>query len=129
MLLYNWRVILKTSSGKAKDIVDIVDSMMWGHIPRNSHLYKYNFIDFSGLSFLYNAYELIRNRQFYTDLEIANYIGLASYRSLAEYKLSGIKTLDMSLSPMDHAQIKNNRLLRVEDEKVIFKYEDYTKEN
>lgn len=92
-------------------------------------IYKYQGMDFSGYSFLRNPDQLLANRQKWTDKEIAEYIGLASYRNLGEYLISRKLTLDLTLSPMGFDFINKNRLLRVDGEDIHFLYEDYTGDN
>lgn len=104
--------------------------MLSTSIPRNRRdpLYKYYFIDFSGSSFLAHPDKLIVNRHKWSDTEIANYLGLASFRNLGEYKATGKVTLDLDHCPMSRDALNRNRLLRIEDDQIHFRYEDY-KEN
>ncbi len=94
-------------------------------LPRNVYdpLYKYYYDDFTGKSFLINPYELLAEAHRYTPKEVAQYIGLASFRNYAHYCVSKDTTLDLFHSPVSEDTIKQNRLLHIEDEKVHFLYE------
>lgn len=134
MLLYDWKKILNKSSKSSKEVVRILDTLVRlkvnpDVIPRNrwDPLYKYYYEDFSGHSFLLDPYSLIAYKYKWTDKEIADYIGLASFRNLGMYKAFGTKTLDISLSPLTADNINKNRLLHIESNNIHFLYEDYTR--
>jgi hypothetical protein len=99
-------------------------------MPRNKYdpVYQYYYTDFSGDSFLVNPHALLTNRNKWRDKEIADYIGLASFRNTGEYLATGKITLDLSHSPMGQDAINNNRLLRTVRNEIHFLYEDYTGE-
>jgi hypothetical protein len=130
MLFYNWRKIFRVSGGSSKRILLILESMLQKTIPKNRFdpIYRYYYMDFEGPSFLVNPTDLLKFRHKYKDKEIADYIGLASFRNLAEYQISGKTTLDLSHSPLGKDAINNNRLLRIVDNEIHFLYEDYTGE-
>ena len=130
MLYYNWRKIFITSGGSSKRILLILESMLKTTMPRNRFdpLYRYYYMDFTGHSYLLNPQSLLRFRHKYRDKEIADYIGLASFRNLGEYKVSGKITLDLPHCPLGEDAINKNRLLRIENDQVHFLYEDYTGE-
>lgn len=130
ILLYNWKKILKYSGGSSKRIILILRAMTQTALPRNKYdpLYKYYYTDFSGDSFLVNPHALLTNRNKWRDKEIADYIGLASFRNTGEYLATGKITLDLSHSPMGQDAINNNRLLRTVRNEIHFLYEDYTGE-
>ena len=99
-------------------------------LPRNKYdpVYHYYYTDFSGDSFLVNPHALLVNRNKWKDKEIADYIGLASFRNTGEYLATGKITLDLSHSPMGQDALNNNRLLRIDRGEIHFLYEDYTQE-
>lgn len=74
-----------------------------------------------------NPHELINNSFRYTPKEVAQYIGLASFRSYNDYRLTNDSSLDLLHSPMNEDAIKQNRLLRIKDGRVHFLYEEDTK--
>ena len=130
MLLYNWKKILKYSGGSSKRIILILRAMTQTALPRNKYdpLYKYYYTDFSGSSFLVNPGYLLTYQYKWRDKEIADYIGLASFRNTGEYLATGKITLDLSHSPLGQDAINNNRLLRIDRGEIHFLYEDYTGE-
>ena len=91
MLLYDWKKICKKAGKSSKRVITILESMLTTSMPRNRFdpLYRYIYDDFSGHSFLANAEPLLFYRYKWKDKEIADYIGLASFRSLGEYKATG----------------------------------------
>jgi hypothetical protein len=104
--------------------------MLQRELPRHVYdpVYKYYYIDFSGKSFLANPDLLLYNRYKWRDKELADYIGLASFRNTGEYLATKKVTLDLAHSPLGQDAINNNRLLRIDRGEIHFLYEDYTKE-
>lgn len=131
MMLYDWKKILKYSGGSSKRILTILQAMTQRSLPKNRYdpVYKYYYIDFSGPSFLVNPEYLLTYRYKWKDKEIADYIGLASFRNTGEYLASGKLTLDLPHSPVGKDALTKNRLLRIDRNEIHFLYEDYTKEN
>lgn len=130
MLLYNWKKVFKYSGGSSKRILLILKAMTQIGLPRNKYdpVYKYYYTDFSGDSFLVNPEYLLMYRHKWKDKELADYIGLASFRNTGEYLATGKITLDLSHSPLGQDAINKNRLLRIEGKNIHFYYEDYTQE-
>lgn len=130
MLLYNWKKILRQSGGSSKRILTILKAMTQRELPRNVYdpVYKYYYTDFSGNSFLVNPNALLINKYKWRDKELADYIGLASFRSTGDYLATGKITLDLAHSPMGQDAINKNRLLRIDRGEIHFLYEDYTKQ-
>ena len=100
-------------------------------LPRNRYdpVYQYYYKDFKGSSFLANPHALLVYRHKWRDKELADYIGLASFRNVGEYLATGKLTLDLSHSPIGKDAINNNRLLRIDRNEIHFLYEDYTGEH
>ena len=130
MLLYSWKKILKQSGGSCRRILTILKAMTQRELPRHVYdpVYKYYYMDFSGNSFLANPDALLVHRYEWKEKELADYIGLASFRSTGEYLATGKVTLDLSHSPLGQDAINNNRLLRIDRGEIHFLYEDYTGE-
>lgn len=130
MLLYSWKKILRQSGGSSKRILTILKAMTQRELPRHVYdpVYKYYYMDFSGNSFLVNPGRLLIHRYEWRDKELADYIGLASFRNTGEYLATGKVTLDLSHSPLGQDAINKNRLLRIDRGEIHFLYEDYTKE-
>lgn len=74
-----------------------------------------------------NPHELINYSFKWKPKEVAQYIGLASFRSYSEYSVTGDKSLDLFHSPVDQDIIQQNRLLRIVDDRVYFYYEEDAK--
>lgn len=128
MLLYSWKKISKKAGRSSKRVILILESMIKPSLPYNRFdpTYQYYFEDFSGSSFLVNPHYLVDFRYKWRDKEIADYIGLASFRNLGEYLVTKDTTLDLDLSPLTLDSINKNRLLHVKDNRIHFLYEDYT---
>jgi hypothetical protein len=69
-------------------------------------------------------HDLTNNYFRYTAKEVAQYIGLASFRNYGYYQITGDTTLDLFHSPMDQDTINQNRLLSIVDNRVHFYYEE-----
>lgn len=132
MLFFDWKKIHRQSGNSSKRIVSILDVIVRKNdnrtIARNKYdpMWRYGSMDFSGTSYLIHPHPLLQYRYKWKDKEIADYIGLASFRNFAEYKVTGESTLDLVLCPLGQDAINKNRLLRIEKDKIHFLYEDYT---
>ena len=131
MLLYDWKKISRKAGRSSKRILTILEAMLATNIPRNRFdpIYPYYYEDFSGHSFLVNPELLLQFRYKWKDKELADYIGLASFRNLGEYLVNEDITLNLDLSPLTETTINNNRLLRIKNNRIHFLYEDYTGEH
>lgn len=130
IILYDWKKIAKASRNNPKRVVLALRTMI-GEVPRNRFdpLYYFYCKDFSGSSFLVNPRELLANDYFYKPVEIAEYVALASYRNYSLYAAFGETSLDLLHSPVGQDIIIKNRLLSIKDDKILFRYEEVTKEN
>lgn len=126
MIRYSIRRILIKAGRSSIRIVDAFKAACSSETARNRYdpQWKYRFTDFSGQSFMCNPQELFYNAFRYTHKEVAQYIILASYRSFANYSLTGDKALNLLHSPVPEVTIKQNRLLRILDNKIYFYYEE-----
>jgi hypothetical protein len=124
-LFYDWRKIYRKTGGSSKHIILVLRAMNMNHLPRNLYdpLYKYYYDDFSGKSFLIQPTLLLDEAFRYRNKEVAEYIGLASFRNYAHYSITKDATLDLLHSPVSEDTINSNRLLRIQDGRVLFKYE------
>ena len=59
----------------------------------------------------------------FSDKEVAEYVGVASFRSYPMYLQTKDSTLDLLYLPISEDIIKANRLLEIKDGKVHFRYE------
>ena len=126
MLFYSLRKIQKKTGNSAKRILLAFRAHASSSLPKSRFdpLYAYHQVDFSGDSFMLNPHELITYAFKWTPKEVAEYIGLASFRSYGEYTVTGDKSLDLFHSPVDQDIIKQNRLLRIVGNRIYFYYEE-----
>lgn len=127
MVFYNWRRVYALTKGSTFKIFDVIEYLTYRVPPRNklSRHYWVSQHDWHGESFLLNPRDLLEQGQLITTKrDIAEYIGLASLRNYAEYKVFGDPTLDFLACSGKEDIIQRNRLLRVENGKVHFLYED-----
>lgn len=127
MILYSWKKVFKNSKGNSKEILRRIYYITYRPIPKNREdpLYEISRINWYGESFLVNPEGLFRlKKSEYNFKELAEYVGLASLRSYAEYKANKTTTLDLIKSPLSQDALNNNRLLEVVGNKIHFLLED-----
>ena len=73
---------------------------------------------------LLNAEDLLTKGRTYSDKEVCEYAGVASFRNYHEYKQSGDTTLDLLYLPVSEDIINNNRLLELRGDKIHFLFEE-----
>ena len=81
-----------------------------------------------GDSFLVNPEELLREAKKYGYMSASLYIMVASYRNYLYYKKTGRTSLELIHLPFVEEIINKNRLLRMKDGVIHFKFEDNAKE-
>ena len=125
MIKYNWEKILEITEGDAGSIILIVHMLAYPRVPYNFRdpTYKYYGQSFEGLSYLLNPKKLLKHRKSYSNREIAEYVGVASYRNIHDYNETGETTLPLINLPMLAEIFENNRLLHFKDGMVHFEYE------
>ncbi len=130
MLLFDWKKVFDTAAGSIYNCNLIMEMLIKGKIPKNKYdpIYKFSQKNFSGASFLVHPEFLLYNSHKYDQKEICMYYALASLRSLSEYHASQKTTLDSLHCPVDLDDIKDNRLLIVDEENITFIYEEVTLE-
>ena len=126
MLFYSLKKIMNITGGSSKRILLAFKAHASSRLPKNRFdpLYFYHQKDFSGESFMINPHDLITYAFRWKPKEVAQYIGLASFRSYSDYSVTGDKTLDLFHSPVDQDTIQQNRLLRIVGDRVHFYYEE-----
>jgi len=130
MILYNWKKILKETNGKVGDIVAVLYILTYKKEPpinRKDRRFKFWQKSFHGDSFLVNPEPLLIQRTRYSDVEIAQYAGIASLRNVFEYRSKKDTTLDLLVYTGKQDILTKNRLLRVENGRIHFKFEEVTK--
>ena len=125
MVRYDWKKILKVTKGSIVDILLVVHTLTYNLTPKNYRdpLYKYWNKDWSGNSFLITPEAIFEKRPQFSDREWAEYIAVASYRNLNSYNENRKTTLDLLHNPVPEIIIKNNRLLKIEDGVIHFRFE------
>ena len=128
ILRYSWKKIQREAGRSSKRIYLCLYSMI-SNTPKNRYdpMYRLKQKDFTGSSYLLNPHELLVWGLEYSFKEIADYIGLASFRKYSEYLTTNDAGLDILHSPLSEAQIKQNRLLSIENGRIRFKYEEVTR--
>lgn len=122
MIQFDWSKIRKDSGGTDKGVILAISALTYPtampsqrQLWDNPKFYK----DYYGISFLLNPEELLSKKYELPNNVLVEYIALASYRSLADYYLTGNKALDIRVAPFIP---KNNQLLTINNA-VHFKYE------
>ena len=130
MLFYNWEKILRESKGNVSDILTILNILTYKLPPVNRYDRKFKFWtkSFHGDSFLINPKPIFIQRRRYSDSELVQYAGIASLRNYFEYQKTKDTTLDLLHFTGNEDSIKNNRLLRIENDRIHFLFEEITLE-
>ncbi len=116
---YSWPRIKKYSGNKVQTIRTIFESIL--DIPRPAvGRLKYDEIDFSGDSYLLNAFGLYDAFRYGNQVDAANYLMLASYRNYAEYQVTGDTTLPLKYINIPTERLKQNSLITIRDNNIHF---------
>ena len=126
MLLFDWNKIVKISKGNVNDIIQILRIITYKIQPKNYYdkTFKFYQYRFGGKSFLLNPKELLEVGRACSDREVAEYAGVASFRNYYGYNKTKDTTLDLILCKVSEETINKNRLLKIEDGKIHFLYEE-----
>ena len=126
MIKYDMEKIMRISDGDPTSILTVIHILTYNRIPSSNKdpIYKYYGKSYLGNSFLANPKQLLAERKNYSNLEAANYVVVASYRNYQEYKRTGDTTLQLLHFPLLEEIINENRLLRIENGVIHFKFED-----
>lgn len=129
MITYNWLKVMRHSSGAPTSILNIMAYITFRPLPKNdfdTNNLKFSQVDWNGDSFLLNPAAVIYNRSRVNEKHLANYVALASFRSLAEYKVTGRKTLSVQECPVSVESLNNNPLLSIQNGEIYFCWEETT---
>jgi hypothetical protein len=126
MLLFDWNKIMRASKGNVGDIIQILRIITYKIQPKNYYdktfkFYKYKF---GGSSYILNPKDLLERGRAYSDREVVEYAGVASFRNYHNYVNTKDTTLDFLMSPISEGIINNNRLLELKDGRVHFMFEE-----
>ena len=135
MLLFNWKKVFNFANAEPYGCYQIIKMMTYKEVPVNKYdpIYKFYGHNFHGDSFLVHPESLIYNAYKYYWREIGVYLSLASARNMADYVATGDTTMNLyktNLGDIVLESIKDNRLLRLEDEIILhFLYEEVPDHN
>lgn len=126
MVLFDFPSLLLATKGDQTEMLVALEAFAFPNkaISQYSQLRKREYIGKVkiGTSFLINAYDLLAYDHA-QEWEKTHYLVLASLRSLPDYTLLGITSLDFKLSPISKEYIEINKLLTITNNTVNFKYE------
>lgn len=130
MLLYDWNKIFEVADGNTFTIFIILKMITARLVPENKYdpIFELSKKNFVGESFLVHPDILLFNSYKHEYREIAQYLALASLRPLGDYKATGKIDLDIYRVDIDYELIKDNSLLRIEEDIIHFIYEEVPKE-
>ena len=126
MIYFDWKKILEATNGNVGDIITIMRIITFRITPKNYYDKTFKFYEknFHGSSFLVNPKDLLEKGRAFSDKEVAEYVGVASFRKSYEYAKTKDTTLDLIFCQVSEDTINQNRLLEIRDGKVHFKYEE-----
>tara|TARA_E500000331_G_C17081695_1_gene637202 strand:- start:321 stop:707 length:387 start_codon:yes stop_codon:yes gene_type:complete len=126
MIYFDWKKILEASNGNVANIITIMRIITFKITPKNYYDKTFKFYEknFHGSSFLLNPKDLLEKGRAFSDKEVAEYVGVASFRNPYEYVKTKDTTLDLIFCQVSEDIITKNRLLDIRDGKIHFKYEE-----
>jgi len=126
MIYFDWKKILEASNGNVANIITIMRIITFKITPKNYYDKTFKFYEknFHGSSFLLNPKDLLEKGRAFSDKEVAEYVGVASFRNSYEYAKTKDTTLDLIFCQVSEDIITKNRLLDIRDGKIHFKYEE-----
>lgn len=126
MLLFNWNEILKRSKGSILDTITILRIITFKLTPKNYNDRVFKFYEhyYGGQSFLLNPEKLLDVGRSYSDKEVVEYAGVASFRNYFEYQQTKDSTLDLLMLPISEDIITKNRLLDIKNGRIHFMFEE-----
>ena len=126
MIYFDWKKILEATNGNVANIITIMRIITFKITPKNYYDKTFKFYEknFHGSSFLLNPKDLLEKGRAFSDKEVAEYVGVASFRNSYEYVKTKDTTLDLIFCQVSEDTINQNRLLEIRDGKVHFKYEE-----
>ena len=126
MIYFDWKKILEASHGNVGDIITILRILTYKMTPKNYYDKTFKFYEksFHGSSYLVNPVALLEKGRAFSDKEVAEYVGVASFRNSFEYAKTKDTTLDLIYCQVSENIINQNRLLEIRDGIIHFKYEE-----
>ena len=125
MLLYNWDKVMSVSNGNISNIIAILRMITYKKLPTNYYdpTFKFQRYKFGGSSFLINPIDLLETGRQFSDREVVEYAGVASFRSYHYFKETKDTTLDLLHCKVSQDIINNNRLLDIGANRIHFMFE------
>ena len=126
MITYDWKTVWMRSEGSSAKILDIIDYLAFRPIPENIYdpVIQFTEVDWSGISYIINPKPILEYRIRRYEKELAEYVALASFRSLAEFKVTKRTTLPVLASPIPVEDLIDNRFLSLESGNIHFRWEE-----
>ena len=120
---------MRATKGDPASVLTIIHILTYNRLPysKKDPTYKYYGKNFMGNSFLLNPEGLLREAKKYGYMNASLYVMVASYRNYLYYKKTGRTSLELIHLPFVEKLINKNRLLRMEDGVIHFKFEDNAK--
>lgn len=125
LIRYDWQKVRRYAKGNAKRVIKVIAYQTFRHVPESQFdpMYQVAYTDWSGDSFLAHPEKLLVHRRIYSPRHIAQYVGIASYRSYIKYKVTKQVELSLLECPIPTEKFANNPLLEVVDGNILFLYE------
>lgn len=127
MVRFDWEKILSVTQGDIGYIITIFQALSFGDTPDSlkDPLQRFSGLDFYGHSFLVNPMDLIFSVETgeHSPKEAAEYIAVASLRSIHDLRERDVVYLPLRLFPQNPDILKDNRLIKLDSDKILFKYE------
>ena len=125
LIRYDWQKVRRYAQGNAKRVIKVIAYQTFPHVPesRFDPMYQVAYTNWSGNSFLAHPEKLLVHRKIYSPRHIAQYVGIASYRSYTQYKLTNKVELSLLECPVPAEKFANNPLLEIVDDNIQFLYE------
>ena len=126
MLLFDWDKVMKVSNGNISHIIAILRMITYKKLPTNYYdpTFKFQRYKFGGSSFLMNPLDLLEKGRQFSDREVVEYAGVASFRSYHYFKETKDTTLDLLHCKVSQDIINNNRLLDIKANRIHFMFEE-----
>lgn len=123
MIKYDWRTVYSYAAGKPSKILDIIYYLSFPKEPLLDNSI-YSGIDWDGSSFLIHPEPIFDVRYHKNESMLAEYVALASFRNLAEFRVTKRRTLPLMESPMSAGKLITNDYLSIYNEEIHFCWEE-----
>lgn len=130
MVRFNWKKIERKAN---HDIIKIIKIMKWltfGTVPNHSRGIEYGLsgVDFTGLSYIKNPASLyVYQQRYFTNLQMVEYMYVASLRNYAEYSITGDTSLPIEQCSLSIARVQANPLFDLKNNTIELKLENNSK--